>query len=132
MKSICKYIYNQRSPPEILRQLESLKKVSIGKICLGKPEAGLIYDLLSLLPAGIHIDDINLLQSYQTKTKTKDRDYAYLLNFLLKRDLVIREGDVYKLSDFECDIAERNNTVYNEKTHIVTLFLSHKLDWWID
>ena len=46
--------------------------------------------------------------------------------------MVIREGDVYKLSDFEYDIAERNNTVYNEKTHIVTLFLSRKLDRWID
>lgn len=132
MKSIRKYIYNQGSPPEILRQLESLKKITINKICLDLPEAGLIYDLLSLLPAGIHKKDINLLQSLQIKAKTKDRDYAYLLNFLLKRDLVIREGDVYKLSDFECDIAERNNTVYNEKTHTVTLFLSRKLDRWID
>jgi len=67
------------------------------------PEAGLIYDLLSLLPAGIHKDDINRLQSYQTKTNDipnsqqmsakreydagvrggeQDRGFAYLLVFL--------------------------------------------------
>lgn len=80
MKSIRKCIYNQISPPEIFQQLESLKKITIDKICLDLPEAGLIYDLLSLLPAGIHKDDISLLQSLQIKAKTKDRDYSYLLD----------------------------------------------------
>jgi hypothetical protein len=51
---------------------------------------------------------------------------------LLQKDLVNCVDDVYRLSKFECDLEERKNVSYNEKVHIVTLFLSEKMDELID
>jgi len=46
--------------------------------------------------------------------------------------LISFADDVYKLSEFDYVLGERKNRDYDEKTHIVTLFLSEKLDKWIE
>ena len=113
-----------------MQQLKSKQKENLNKLLTDRLKDALIYDLLSLLPAGIRKDDIKVLQKYQLKTKILD--YASHLDYMVHKDLVKRVGSVYKLFDYECDLKERSNTTYNFKTHVIMLFLLEKLDGWIE